>query len=58
MTNNVIEFKPRKFEEVYECECGCQKFYLLASWKCECSCCGKEMNNIFTTTEPGDGKGT
>lgn len=52
MNDNVINFKPRKFEQVYECECGNQVFYLTISMECECSLCGKSPNNLRLTTEP------
>lgn len=51
MTDNIVEFKPRKFEQVYECECGCQHFFMLISMEIECRCCGKTSGVLFLTTE-------
>ncbi len=48
----VLEFKPRRFEDVWECGCGCQQFYLLASMRIECRSCGKLVESLFLTDQP------
>ena len=50
--SKVLQFKKKKPDEVWECECGCQLFYALGSYELECRDCKKVSHTIFTTLEP------
>lgn len=54
MSDNIVKFKKRKFEDVWECECGCQIFYLTASMKCECKECHQIQNGLYVTHKEPD----
>lgn len=53
---NVIDFKPRRFTDVWECECGGQSFYLLETMRVECKSCGRLSHSLFLTTQPNDNR--
>lgn len=57
MSDNILEFKPRRFDDVWECACGGQLFYILESMRIECRACGKLSESVFATDKPiaGDG---
>jgi uncharacterized Zn finger protein (UPF0148 family) len=38
--NEPLKFTPKKPTHVFECECGCQLFYLLIDGRIECRVCG------------------
>lgn len=55
MSDNVLEFKPRKFELVYECdECEGQLFLLVETMRIHCDGCGLKLDNLFITEENPD----
>lgn len=52
--SDVRKFRPRKFEQVWECECGGQKFYITKSMRLECVSCGETLIDKFVTNEQAE----
>lgn len=47
---DVLEFKDKRTQKVWECECGGQVFYLISSGEVECAECKLTSRSIWTTT--------